>query len=57
MKGGPYMKEGGGGGGMERRGRWPGILLQSTLFIAAPDSSRVTYIAHHLHAITYELLK
>lgn len=51
------MKEGTEDGGRECCVRCPGILLQSTLFIAAPHSSRVTYIAHHLHAITHELLK
>lgn len=58
MKEGLHMKGGGGGGdGGSARVQRPGIPLQSTLFIAALDSSRVTYIAHHLHAITYELLK
>ena len=53
MKEGLNMK----GGGRDCCVQCPGILLQSTLFISVPDPSRVTYLAHHLHAITHELLK
>lgn len=54
VKNGLNMKEGEKEGRRQSCARCPGILLQSTLFIAAPHSSRGDL--HHLHAI-YELLK
>lgn len=54
VKNGLNMKEGEKEGQRESCARCPGILLQSTLFMAAPHSSRGDL--HHLHAI-YELLK
>lgn len=46
------MKQGG-----DRGGEAAVLCPASALFIAAADSSRVTYVAHHLLSITSELLK